>query len=56
VPPHGGFLIARAASREALDELLSGEPFVRAGKMEFAHVTEFHPAQCQDVLKGWFGK
>lgn len=56
VPPHGGFLVARAPSREALDEILSGEPFVREGKMQFTRVTEFEAAQCQEFAQAWFGK
>ncbi len=54
IPAHGGFLVARAASREALDALLVDEPFVKAGKMRFSRVTEFHPAQYRPVLKDWF--
>jgi uncharacterized protein YciI len=54
IPAHGGFLVARAASREALDALLAEEPFVKANKMRFSRVTEFHPAQCHPALKGWF--
>jgi uncharacterized protein YciI len=54
IPPHGGFLVARAESRAALDGLLAEEPFVKAGKMRFNRVTEFHPAQFQPALKDWF--
>lgn len=54
VPPHGGFLLARAASREALDAILADEPFVAAGKMRFSRVTEFKAAQFQSILRGWF--
>ena len=56
VPPHGGFLVARAQSRDALDKLLSEEPFVQKKVMEFVRVTEFDAAQCQDFAKSWFGK
>lgn len=55
VPAHGGFLVARATSREALDALLADEPFVKAGKMRFSRVVEFDAAQCQPVLRAWFG-
>ena len=51
---YGGFLVARASSRQALDALLADEPFVEAGKMRFSRVTEFHPAQFQPLLKDWF--
>ena len=56
IPPHGGFLAARADSREALDKLLAEEPFVKEQVMEFTRVTEFDVAQCQDFMKSWFGK
>lgn len=54
VPPHGGFLVARAESREQLDALLADEPFVKGGFMRFINVTEFDPVQHQPVLKDWF--
>lgn len=54
IPAHGGFLLARAESRQALEALLAKEPFVAAGKMRFRRVTEFHPAQFQPLLKDWF--
>lgn len=54
VPPHGGFLVARAESREQLDALLAEEPFVKGGFMRFASVTEFDPVQHQPLLKDWF--
>lgn len=54
IPAHGGFLVVRAESREALDAILAEEPFVKAGKMRFSRVTEFHAAQFQPNLKDWF--
>lgn len=56
VPPHGGFLVARAKSRQELDELIATEPFVREGVMEFTRVTQFDPAQFQPLLAPWFGR
>jgi uncharacterized protein YciI len=56
IPAEGGFLVARAKSRQDLDQLLSGEPFVREGKMRFSRITEFDPVQHQDSLKSWFGR
>ena|SRR5579871_4719912 len=56
IPPHGGFLVARAKSLEALNTLLAEEPFVKAGKMVFNRVTEFSAAQFQPFLKGWFSE
>jgi uncharacterized protein YciI len=54
IPPHGGFLVARAESRERLDALLAEEPFVKGGFMRFSSVTEFDPIQHQPFLKEWF--
>ena len=54
IPPHGGFLAARAESREVLDALLAEEPFVKAGKMCFRRVVEYNPVQHQPLLKPWF--
>jgi uncharacterized protein YciI len=54
IPPHGGFLAARAESREVLDTLLAEEPFVKAGKMRFKRVMEYNPVQHQPLLKPWF--
>jgi uncharacterized protein YciI len=54
IPPHGGFLAARAATREVLDALLAEEPFVKAGKMRFKRVVEFDPVQHQPLVKPWF--
>lgn len=54
VPPTGGVLVARAASRAALDALLADEPFVKAGLMRFSSVIEFNPVQHQALLAGWF--
>jgi uncharacterized protein YciI len=54
IPAHGGFLVARASSRQALDALLAEEPFVKAGKMRFSRITEFYPAQYSKALAAWF--
>lgn len=54
IPAHGGFLVARAASLDALMDLLAEEPFVKAKKMRFSRITEFHPAQRQALLNHWF--
>jgi uncharacterized protein YciI len=54
IPPHGGFLAARAESRAQLDALLAEEPFVKAGKMRFKRVLEYDPVQHQSLLKPWF--
>ncbi len=54
MPPHGGFLVARAETRDELDTLLAAEPFVREEKMVFTRVTEFEVAQSQPLLTDWF--
>jgi len=54
IPARGGFLVARAASRAALDALLADEPFTQAKKMRFSRITEFNPVQHQPVLREWF--
>jgi uncharacterized protein YciI len=54
VPPHGGFLVARAESLDALNAYLRDEPFVKAGVMRFSRVTEFNAAQYQGFLQEWF--
>ena len=56
IPARGGFLVARAESREKLQELLSEEPYTRANKMRFSRITEFNPVQHQPLLKEWFAK
>ena len=56
VPPNGGFLVARAETRDALDRMLEGEPFVRDKLMHFVRITEFDPVQHQPVLAEWFGR
>jgi len=54
VPPHGGFLVARAESADALTAYLADEPFVKAKGMRFTRVIEFDAAQYQGFLGEWF--
>jgi len=54
IPPHGGFLVARAVSIEGLNAYLKDEPFVKAKVMRFSRIVEFDAAQYQDFLKEWF--
>ena len=56
IPARGGFLVARAESREKLDALLADEPFTKAKKMHFVRITEFNPVQHQPILKQWFDR
>jgi uncharacterized protein YciI len=55
IPPTGGVLVARARSREELDEFLADEPFCKANLMRFSKIVEFMPVQHQPFLKEWFG-
>jgi uncharacterized protein YciI len=55
VPPHGGFLAARAESVEYLNALLAEEPFVKGGFMKFTNVKQFHPVHHQSCLNAWMG-
>ena len=55
IPPKGGILAARAPSLARLQEMLAGEPYVRAKVMRFARTTEFDPVQHQPILASWFG-
>jgi uncharacterized protein YciI len=54
VPAHGGFLVARAESVDALNAYLADEPFVKAKVMRFNRIAEFDAAQYQNFLEGWF--
>jgi uncharacterized protein YciI len=56
IPPTGGILIARAESREDLNQLLADEPFCKAKVMRFSKIIEFNPVQHQSILKQWFGQ
>ena len=55
IPPKGGVLVARAASREALDAMLAAEPYCKAGVMRFVAITAFQPVMHQVILRRWFG-
>ena len=55
IPPTGGVLVARAESREELNEFLADEPFCKANLMRFSKIIEFQPVQHQPFLKDWFG-
>ncbi len=55
IPPTGGVLVARAASRAALDAMLAEEPYCKAGVMRFSAVTAFQPTMHQAALRPWFG-
>jgi uncharacterized protein YciI len=55
IPAKGGVLVARAASRAALDATLAEEPYGKAGVMRFAAITAFHPVMHQPALRHWFG-
>jgi uncharacterized protein YciI len=52
-PPVGGFLVARAGSREELERMFADEPFNKAGlgAMTF---TEFQPVKRASWAEEWF--
>ena len=49
----GGFLVARAESREALVALFESEPFQHEGLASFTF-KEFHPVKRQSWAEHWF--
>lgn len=53
IPANGGFLLARAESREKLEALLADEPYTKAKKMRFSRI---NPVQHQAILKDWFSR
>ncbi len=53
VPPTGGYLLARAASVEALRAMFEDEPFKREGLATFTF-TEFDPVKRQPWTEAWF--
>ncbi|MFT4042782.1 MAG: YciI family protein [Gordonia sp. (in: high G+C Gram-positive bacteria)] len=52
----GGFLLARAQSRDDLDDIISTEPFTSNGVMVFEKVQEAFPRQNAPFADDWFGK
>ena len=54
-PPTGGFLVARAKSREELEELFAREPFSVARLASFSF-TEFQPVKRQGWTEHWFAE
>lgn len=52
-PPVGGFLVARAESREVLELLFREEPFF-AEKLASYTFTEFNPVKRQPWTEQWF--
>jgi uncharacterized protein YciI len=51
-PPTGGFMIARAESREALAAMFAEEPFNAEGLATYTF-KEFSPVKRQDWLSQW---
>ena len=51
-PGGGGVCIFRAESREAVDEYIANDPFVKAGVQEYT-VTEFNIFAIQEYAQGW---
>ena len=54
IPPRGGILVARAASLQALQQMLVEEPFTQAQVMRFKYINQFDPVQHQPILADWF--
>ncbi|MFT4267685.1 MAG: YciI family protein [Xenophilus sp.] len=54
-PPTGGFLLARAKSKEDLEAFFENEPFHRANLASFTF-TEFDPVKRQSWAEHWFGE
>jgi uncharacterized protein YciI len=52
-PPTGGYLVARAASAEALKALFEDEPFHKEKLATFTF-TEFQPVKRQSWTEHWF--
>ncbi|MFW5489910.1 MAG: YciI family protein [Desulfovibrio sp.] len=50
VPRNGGVILARAESREALDKILSRDPFYREKAAEY-EITEFIPTMTAPELE-----
>jgi uncharacterized protein YciI len=52
-PPVGGYLVARAESRDVLEEMFAQEPFNKSGlgAMTF---TEFQPVKRAPWAEAWF--
>lgn len=55
VPRTGGIILAQAESREALDRIISEDPFYIHKLAEFS-VTEFLTSQYHPALKNLLGK
>jgi uncharacterized protein YciI len=51
-PPVGGFLVARANTRQDLETLFEEEPFNRAGLASFTF-KEFQPVKRQPWMTAW---
>jgi uncharacterized protein YciI len=53
-PPVGGFLVARAGSKEDLEAMFAEEPFY-AEKLARFTFREFNPVKRQPWMESWFG-
>ena len=52
-PPVGGYLVARAESKEALTKMFENEPF-NVEKLASYKFTEFNPVKRQPWTEEWF--
>lgn len=55
VPREGGVILAKMASREALDAVLAQDPFKQAGVADYT-ITEFVPRMYTDAFKPIVGE
>ena len=54
-PPTGGFLVARAPSKQHLEDMFKDEPFY-AEKLASFTFREFDPVKRQPWIENWFGE
>lgn len=52
IPRTGGIVIARAESREQIEELFTHDPYSLNGFADY-RFTEFNPVKFQPLLKDW---
>jgi uncharacterized protein YciI len=55
VPATGGFMLARAASLEALQAFFADDPF-RTEQLASFRFSEFNPVKRQGWAEAWFGE
>lgn len=51
---NGGFIVVKAATRSALEDYISTDPYFQKGVQHY-DITEFTPLDYQDYLDAWIG-